>query len=115
MLPPARQYHPGGRLTWRGIPLRDLVRLAWDLDPDPHAVIIGAPRWLESEHFDLLAKAPASTMASPTQIFSDDLQKMLRALLIDRFKMVAHYEDRPVDIYSLVAVKPKLKPADSAN
>lgn len=109
--PPARQYHPGGRLTWRGIPLRDLVRLAWDLDPDPHAVIVGAPKWMDAR-FDILAKAPASTMASPTQIFADDLQKMLRALMIDRFKMRAHYEDRQVDVYTLVANKPKLKPAD---
>jgi uncharacterized protein (TIGR03435 family) len=89
--------------------------LAWDLDPDPHAVIVGAPGWLESEHFDLLAKAPASSMAGPTQIFADDLQKMLRALLVERFGMAAHYEDRPADLYSLVAVKPKLKPADSGS
>src|SRR5262249_41038987 len=109
--PPARQYHPGGRLTWRGIPLRDLVTLAWDLDPDPHAVIVGAPKWMYAR-FDILAKAPANTMASPTQVFADDLQKMLRALLIDRFKMRAHYEDRQVDVYTLVANKPKLKPAD---
>lgn len=109
--PPARQYHPGGRLTWRGIPLWDLVRLAWDLDPDPHAVIVGAPKWMDAR-YDILAKAPANTMASPTQIFADDLQKMLRALLIERFKMRAHYEDRQVEVYTLVANKPKLKPAD---
>ena len=52
--------------------------------------------------FDILAKAPANTMASPTQIFADDLQKMLRALLIERFKMRAHYEDRQVEVYTLV-------------
>jgi uncharacterized protein (TIGR03435 family) len=109
--PPARQYHPGGRLTWRAIPLRDLVKLAWDLDPDPHAVIVGAPKSMDA-HFDILAKAPAGTMASPTQIFADDLQKMLRALLIDRFKMRVHFEDRQVEVYTLVANKPKLKPAD---
>jgi uncharacterized protein (TIGR03435 family) len=115
MPPPARQFHPGGRLTWRGIPLRDLVRLAWDLDPDPHAVIVGTPKWLDSSRFDLVAKAPANTMASATQIFSDDLERMLRALLVDRFKMAGHYEPRPVDIYTLVVTKPKLKRADPLN
>jgi len=109
--PPARQYNPGGCLSWRGIPLRDLVRLAWDLDPDPHAVIVGAPKWMDAR-FDIFAKAPAITMASTTQIFADDLQKMLRALLIERFKMRAHYEDRQMEVYTLVAKKPKLKPAD---
>src|SRR5215471_6878370 len=112
--PPARQYHPGGRLTWRGIPLRDVVRLAWNLDPDPHAVMVGAPKGMDAR-YDILAKAPANTMASPTQIFADDLQKMLRALLIERFKMRAHYEDRQVEVYTLVANKPKLKRADPSN
>ena len=36
---------------------------------------------------------------------------MLQAMLIDRFKLKAHFEDRPVDAYTLVAVKPKLKKA----
>jgi uncharacterized protein (TIGR03435 family) len=112
--PPARQYHPGGRLTWRAIPLRDVIRLAWDLDPDPHATIIGAPKFMDVK-FDIMAKAPAGTMATPTQIFADDLQKMLRSLLIERFKMKAHYEERQVDVYTLVANKPKMKLADPSN
>ena len=41
-----------------------------------------------------------------------DLAPMLKALLIDRFKMKAHFEDRPVNAYTLVAAKPKLKKAD---
>ena len=113
--PPARQFQPGGRVTWRGIPLRDLIRLAWDLDPDPHAVIVGTPKWLDSSRFDLIAKAPANSMASATQIFSDDLHRMLRAVLVDRFKMAGHYESRPVEVFTLVAMKPKLKRADPLN
>jgi uncharacterized protein (TIGR03435 family) len=34
---------------------------------------------------------------------------MARALPVDRFKMVTHYEDRPVDTYTLAAGKPKLR------
>jgi uncharacterized protein (TIGR03435 family) len=40
---------------------------------------------------------------------------MLRALLVSRFKLTSHYEDRPVAAYALVADKPKLKTADPAN
>ncbi len=36
----------------------------------------------------------------------------MRALLVDRFKMKVHYEDRPMDAYTLAATKPKLKKAD---
>ena len=39
---------------------------------------------------------------------------MLRNLLVDRFKMVTHYEDRLVDVYTLVGAKPKLKKADAS-
>jgi uncharacterized protein (TIGR03435 family) len=37
---------------------------------------------------------------------------MLRALLADRFNLHAHIEDREGDAYSLLAVNPKLTPAD---
>ena len=37
---------------------------------------------------------------------------MLRALIEDRFQMKYHWENRPVTAYHLVAVSPKLTPAD---
>jgi uncharacterized protein (TIGR03435 family) len=40
---------------------------------------------------------------------------MMRALLVDRFKMKFHYEDRPVDAQTLAAVKPKLTRADPSS
>jgi uncharacterized protein (TIGR03435 family) len=42
----------------------------------------------------------------------DALDAMMRALLVDRFKIKFHYEDRPVDAQTLVALKPKLTKAD---
>jgi uncharacterized protein (TIGR03435 family) len=39
---------------------------------------------------------------------------MLRNLLMERFKMVAHYEARPTDVYVVRADRPKLTPADSS-
>jgi uncharacterized protein (TIGR03435 family) len=40
---------------------------------------------------------------------------MLRALLVDRFKIKTHTEERPVTSYTLVAVKPKLQRADPSD
>jgi uncharacterized protein (TIGR03435 family) len=40
---------------------------------------------------------------------------MLRALITERFQMKWHMEDRPVTAYTLVAVKPKLKPTLDPN
>ena len=107
---------PGGRVEFRAVPLAMLILIAWDLNLLPDQ-IPGAPKWLTpfDPSFDLFAKAPVSAMANGAQLYQGDYQMMLRALLIDRFKIVSHYEDRPENTYTLVAQKPKLKKADAAN
>ena len=37
---------------------------------------------------------------------------MLRALLVERFKLAVHTEERPATAYTLTAIKPKMKKAD---
>ena len=59
-----------------------------------------------------MAKAPALTVSDGAAVFEDDFNLMLRALLAERFRMAVHYEDRPMDAYTLVGAKPKLKRAD---
>jgi uncharacterized protein (TIGR03435 family) len=108
-------FQPGGRIDLRGVPLKMLIVLAWDLTPQDD--LVGAPKFVDSATFDLVAKA-ATTIQGPTNgppIEIDDLRMMLRALLADRFKLKTHYEDRPVTAYTLVAGKPKLKKADPSN
>ncbi len=62
------------------------------------------------------AKAPAGFMVGPQNEVQarELLNTMLRSLLIERFRMKVHYEERPEDTYTLVAVKPKLTKADPA-
>lgn len=107
---------PGGRVEFRATPLSILILTAWDLNLLPDE-IPGAPKWLApfDPCVDLFAKAPASTIANGKQLYQGDYQLMLRALLVDRFKIVSHYEDRPMNTYTLVAQKPKLKKADPSN
>jgi uncharacterized protein (TIGR03435 family) len=67
--------------------------------------------------FDIHAKrttAPNGPVLPGTGFIDDDERLMLRALLIDRFGIQWHYEDRPVDAYSLAPGKPsaRMKPAD---
>jgi uncharacterized protein (TIGR03435 family) len=115
------RFEPGGRVTAMCMPLLALIEGVWNLGPQQKSV--GGPKWLESDsrggRYTITAKAPAGTFAdasgnAPTQS-RDALNAMMRALLIDRFKLAVHFEDRPVDAYSLVAVKPKLTKADPAN
>jgi len=68
--------------------------------------VIG-PDWLESVRFDMVAKYPPD---------ATDEQKtaMLRTLLEDRFKLVAHRESKEKQGYALVVAKGgfKLKPVE---
>jgi uncharacterized protein (TIGR03435 family) len=47
-------FQPGGRVNMPGTPLGLLIRLAFDQDLGPE--IVGAPKWMDSATFDLVAK-----------------------------------------------------------
>ncbi len=106
-------FQPGGRLDLRGYPMKALLTLAFDLNPQDQ--LVGAPKWLDSAKVDLIAKMPSTGGPQTQGIDIDALRPALRALLVERFKLTTHTEDRPVDAYTLSAVKPKLKAADPSN
>jgi len=105
----------GGQINVQA-PLKFLITFAWDLNPSDDEVLVGAPKWLESDRFDILAKVvsdgPAGSSGNAPRIDEEELRPMLQPLLKERFKLQAHMEDRPVSAYTLVAVKPKLTKAD---
>jgi Protein of unknown function (DUF3738) len=70
----------GDRYILRGATMVDLVANAYNVDP---LNVLAGPAWLELDRFDIFAKAPRTT--SP-----DDVRLMLRALLAQRFHLVAH-------------------------
>ena len=110
---------PSGQVDLQGVPVKMLIAFAWNFEfASTNDMIVGAPKFLDSARFDIKAKASVGTSSGPTvapPIDIDDLKLMLRALLADRFKLATHTEERPVTAYNLVAVKPKLKPADPTN
>lgn len=99
---------PPGRFTATNVPLRLLITIAYRLGAAYQYV--GLPSWVDSERFDIAAKAPEG--ASP-----DQMPLMMRSLLIERFKLVAHPETRDTAIYALVLARtdgklgPKLTPS----
>jgi uncharacterized protein (TIGR03435 family) len=106
-----------GRIYLPGITLKNLISVAWDVNGDD--MMSGAPKWIDSERFDVIAKAPPgvaigdltpSRTSVPVNI--EALRPMLKSLLVERFKMKVHMEERPVTAYTLVSAKPKLKKAD---
>jgi uncharacterized protein (TIGR03435 family) len=82
---------PGGGLEARAVLMKILIATAWDIDWD-HVddMIAGAPKWIASARFDIVAKPPAAAIGqSPagSGFIDDDLRLMLRTLLIERFKI----------------------------
>ena len=83
---------PGGRVSFTNRPLRSIIRSAFgSIDME----VIGGPGWIDTERWNIVASA-----GRPVE---DEVQReMLKALLMDRFKLVAHVEKRERPIYELV-------------
>jgi uncharacterized protein (TIGR03435 family) len=67
----------------------------------------GGPDWIDSDRFDIAAKADVSE----GEIQPEQWNPMIQALLEDRFKLVLHRETKEETVYALVAGKnpPKLR------
>jgi uncharacterized protein (TIGR03435 family) len=106
----------GNQVDLQGVTLRFLIYFAWDMNPNDREVLANAPSWLDSAHFDILAKSAAdasdTTGSNSAQITQEQLREMLQDLLKERFNLKVHTEDRPVTAYTLMAVAPKLTKAD---
>jgi uncharacterized protein (TIGR03435 family) len=91
----------GGQVSVRNIPIKELIVQAYKA-----AGITGGPNWLDSERFDIIAKAPPNTS-------QETLLLMLQTLLTERFKLAIHREQKTTTVYALVAGKGgfKLQPA----
>ncbi len=70
-----------------------LIAAAYDLNPH---MVLGGPSWVESDHFDILARTPGEVR--PTH---DEQMNMLRSLLADRFKLTFHRQQKEFSIYEL--------------
>jgi uncharacterized protein (TIGR03435 family) len=92
---------PGGRIVATNVALRLLIRNLYNVQADQ---IVGGPPWIESERFDIEAKAdreypPQADAPAP------ELLAMMRNLLADRFKLVVHRESREMPVYLLVMAR----------
>ena len=97
----------GGRIEVFGITMKDLLTLAYDLEDN---MLTGGPKWLDTDHFDVIAKAPSV-------LPFDNMRVMLQNLVVHCFKFTFHNEDQPLPVFALTLGKrtAKLKDADPSN
>jgi uncharacterized protein (TIGR03435 family) len=77
-------------------------------------MIVGAPKWLDTDRWDITAKVLAAPGGAPPTDM-DSMIAMARQLLEDRFQLKTHIEERVVPAYALTASKPRLQKADPAS
>ena len=64
--------------------------------------IVGGPSWIDTDHYDINAKASSGFSEKDGLQTVQRIEAMLRALLEDRFQVKVHTEMRDVPIYALV-------------
>jgi uncharacterized protein (TIGR03435 family) len=107
---PRAQLMPTGQVNISAGPLNRIIGLAWNLPSEQYLV---GPNWLETARFDVTARAFATpNPANQAQLDEDLVRLMLRSLIIDRFQIKWHMEDRPMPAFTIVADDPKLTKAD---
>jgi uncharacterized protein (TIGR03435 family) len=85
----------GARWTMTNVSAEGLIDWAYPRRTDE---VIGAPAWVDSERFDIDARAAFE----PT---SELRQVLLRQLLAERFKLAAHFEAQQRPIYNLIVAR----------
>jgi uncharacterized protein (TIGR03435 family) len=95
---------PGGRFTATNTTVLELIRNAYGIQFPGQ--LEGAPDWIRSERFDVLAKAPEGT----PDLNRDIVAPMLQALLAGRFQLAIRTETREMATYDLVLSRSDGKP-----
>lgn len=81
-----------GHFVSTGWPLRRVIAAAYRARVFQ---VAGGPEWLDTDVFDINAKAPDNAPQS-------EIEPMVRALLADRFTLRAHVEQRELPVYALI-------------
>jgi uncharacterized protein (TIGR03435 family) len=77
--------------------LKTLLAAAFNVSPQ---AISGGPSWVNSDHYDILAKTPGEALPN-----LNEQMAMLRKLLTDRFSLTFHREPRELPIFAITIAK----------
>lgn len=96
---------PGGRFVATNAPLKMLIADAFlGAQPLAPSRVLGGPEWIDSARYDVNAKASTEFQPSPGGP-PREMLLMLRSLLEERFKLMAHRETRELPVYELVVAR----------
>jgi uncharacterized protein (TIGR03435 family) len=108
---------PGGRFNAINMTLWQILAIAYPVEGKfrDEIQLTGGPGWINSDRFDIVAKAEGSPQLDtnkPGSIVTDvdrdaveRIRMMLRRFLGERFKLRFHHEIRQLPVYELVLAK----------
>ncbi len=109
--------YQGGSTMRAGGTLRSLISLSLQVSPSyGKDIVVGLPKFADETHWEITAKVPTTGEGAPNVVngrpqpppLSVGLE-MLNHLLIDRFGLKTHREQRETTVYVLTALKGKPK------
>jgi uncharacterized protein (TIGR03435 family) len=86
------RFSPDGGIRAQNVSVGSLITTAYGLQPFQLA---GAPGWTQNARFDVNAR-PAAAVSRPQSL------EMLQGLLVERFRLTAHRENRAFDGFALL-------------
>ncbi|MEP7352559.1 MAG: TIGR03435 family protein [Acidobacteriota bacterium] len=92
----------GNRVTLHYVSISDMAATAWEVKP----IDVKGPAGIGDQRFEITALLPEGATAK-------DMPQLVRSLLLDRFKMVAHKESKETQVYALTESRGghKMKPS----
>jgi uncharacterized protein (TIGR03435 family) len=92
-----------GAVTMHDVTVATCIKWAYEVQDSQ----ISGPAWLQSDHFDILARADGA-------VGLDQLRPMMRSLLADRFKLSFHRQDKELRSFLMTVAKGGHKLHESA-
>ena len=94
---PAWHLGPPGRgsISIQNRPLRGIIVQSFRTQGN---MVFGGPDWIRTTNYDIVGKGPDPNMTNP------EVWEMMRSLLIDRFHLRYHIEDREMPVFALTVL-----------
>ena len=94
-----------GRYTWTAYTLQSLIDLSHQRTAFDRREVLGGPDWIDKDRFDVVVQAEAGAALTDPDGFPGPVFAMVRAVLTDRFGLVAHNEVRERPVYALTVAR----------
>ena len=94
-----------GRYSWTAATLVALINVAYQRNAFDQREVVGGPDWISTDRFDVVVQAEAGAKLTDPDGFPGPVFAMVRAVLADRFGLIAHNEMRERPVYALTLAR----------